>query len=89
MPVAIIVVEQTSRTGITEHFLDVLQESYIVFYNILQGNYTIIEATGSHTRINVEARIQLLQDIFKTHFTKLYVAFYYKLVGPPHDYRAA
>ena len=33
--VAVIIVEQTSRTGVIEHFLDVLQEGYIVFYDIL------------------------------------------------------
>ena len=57
MLVAIIIVEQTSRIGVMEHFLDVLQESYIVFYNVLQGDYTIVEATGSRTRINVETRM--------------------------------
>ena len=57
MPVTIVVIKQTSETGITEHFLDILQEGYIVFYNILQGDYTVIKATGSYTHINVEARI--------------------------------
>ena len=32
--VAIIVVKQTSGTGVTEHFLDVLREGYIVLYDI-------------------------------------------------------
>ena len=89
VPVAIVVIEQTSGTGITEYFLDILQEGYIVFYDIFQGNYTIIEVIGSHTHIGVKARAQFLQNIFKTHFTKLYVAFSYKLVGLPHDYRAS
>ena len=35
VPVAIVVIEQTSRTGVIEHFLDILRESYIVFYDIL------------------------------------------------------
>ena len=55
--VAIIVIKQTSGTGIIEHFLDILQESYIVFYNVFQGNYAVIETTGSCTRISIEARI--------------------------------
>ena len=33
--VAIIIIEQTSETGIIEYFLDILQKGYIVFYNIL------------------------------------------------------
>ena len=57
MLVTIIVIKQTSGMGITEHFLDILRKGYIVFYNILQGNYTIIETTGSRARISVEARI--------------------------------
>ena len=32
--VAIIVVEQTSGMGVMEHFLDVLREGYIVFYDV-------------------------------------------------------
>ena len=71
-----------------EYFLDVLREGYIVFRDIFQGNYTVIEATGSRTRINVEAYTQLLQDIFKTYFAKLYIAFCHKLVGLLHNYRA-
>ena len=35
MPIAIVVVKQTSRTGVTEHFLDVLRESYIILYDVL------------------------------------------------------
>ena len=54
--VTIIIVEQTSRTGVIEHFLDILREGYIVFYNILQGNYTVIKATGSRTCIAIEMR---------------------------------
>ena len=54
MLVAIVIVKQTSGTGVTEYFLDILQESYIILYDILQGNYTVIEATGSYTRISVE-----------------------------------
>ena len=54
MPVAIVIVKQTSRTGVTEHFLDILRESYIVFCNILQGNYTVIKVTGSRARISIE-----------------------------------
>ena len=57
MLVTIVVVEQTSGTGITEYFLDILQESYIVIYDVLQGNYTIIKATGSYTRISVKTPI--------------------------------
>ena len=33
--VAIVVIEQTSGTGVTEYFLDVLRKGYIVFYNVL------------------------------------------------------
>ena len=55
--VAIIVIEQTSGTGITEYFLDILRESYIVFCDVFQGNYTIIETTGSYTYISIEACI--------------------------------
>ena len=32
--VAIVVVEQTSGTGVTEYFLDILQEGYIVFCDV-------------------------------------------------------
>ena len=35
MLVTIIVIEQTSRIGITEYFLDILREGYIILYNIL------------------------------------------------------
>ena len=55
--VAIIIVKQTSGTGVTEHFLDILREGYIVFYDVLQGNYTVIKATGSYTCIDVETHI--------------------------------
>ena len=55
--VTIVIVKQTSRTGVTEHFLDILQESYIILYDILEGNYTIIKATGSHTYIDIETYI--------------------------------
>ena len=57
MLVAIVVVEQTSGTGVTEYFLDILREGYIVLYNVLQGNYTVIKATGSYTYISVEMYI--------------------------------
>ena len=43
-----------------EYFLDILREGYIVFCDILQGDYTVIEVTGSYTRISVEACMQLL-----------------------------
>ena len=89
MPVAIVIIKQTSRTGIIEHFLDILQESYIVLYDVFQGNYTIIEATGSRAYIGVEVYIQFLQNIFETYLTKLYVAFSYKLVSLLYNYRAA
>ena len=35
MLVAIVIIEQTSGTGIIEYFLDVLREGYIVFYDVL------------------------------------------------------
>ena len=40
-----------------EYFLDVLQEGYIVLYDILQGNYSVIKAIGSYTRISIEMYI--------------------------------
>ena len=52
--IAIVIIKQTSGMGIMEHFLDILQEGYIVFYDILQGNYTVIEATGSCTYISIK-----------------------------------
>ena len=55
--VAIVIIKQTSRTGIMEYFLDILREGYIVFYNVLQGNYTIIKAMDSRIYINVEVYI--------------------------------
>ena len=55
--VAIVVVEQTSRTGVMEHFLDILREGYIVFCDVFQGNYTVVEAIGSYTRVGVEVYI--------------------------------
>ena len=57
MLVAIVVVEQTSGTGITEYFLDILREGYIILYDVLQGDYTVIEATGSCARIGIEVYI--------------------------------
>ena len=57
MLVTIIVIEQTSGTGITEHFLDVLREGYIILYDVLQGNYTVVEATGSRAYIGIETYI--------------------------------
>ena len=71
-----------------EYFLDILREGYIVLCDVLQSNYTVVKATGSYTYIGVEARIQLLQDVFKTYFTKLYAAFNSKLVGLLYNYRA-
>ena len=53
--VTIVVIEQTSGIGVTEYFLDILQEGYIILYNILQGDYTVIEVTGSRTYIGIEA----------------------------------
>ena len=55
--VAIVIVKQTSGTGVTEYFLDILRESYIILYDVFQGNYTIIEAIGSYTCIDVEIRV--------------------------------
>ena len=55
--VIIVIVEQTSGTGIMEYFLDILRKGYIVLCNILQGNYTIVEAIGSYTRVGIEAYI--------------------------------
>ena len=72
-----------------EYFLDILRESYVVLCDVFQGDYTIIETIGSYAYISVEVCTQLLQDIFKTYFAKLYAAFCYKLVGPLYDYRAA
>ena len=40
-----------------EYFLDILQESYIVLYDVFQGDCAVIEATGSYTYIGVEAYI--------------------------------
>ena len=57
MPVAIIVIKQTSGTGVTEYFLDILRKSYIVLCNVFQGDYTVIEMTGSYTCIGIEAYI--------------------------------
>ena len=54
--VAIVIVKQTSKTDVMEHFLDVLREGYIVLYDVLQGDYSVIEAIGSYTCISVEAR---------------------------------
>ena len=57
MLVAIVVVEQTSGTGIVEYFLDVLREGYIVLCDVLQGDCSVIEATGSRARIGIKVYI--------------------------------
>ena len=57
VPVAIVVVKQTSGTGVMEHFLDVLRECHVIFCDVLQSDCTVIEATGSRTRVGIEARI--------------------------------
>ena len=57
IPVAIVIIEQTSGTGVIEHFLDILQEGYIVLYDVLQGNYTVVKVTGSYTCIGIKAYI--------------------------------
>ena len=57
MLVTIVVVKQTSKTGVIEYFLDVLREGYIILCDILQGNYSVIEAIGSRTYIGIETRI--------------------------------
>ena len=72
-----------------EYFLDILRKGYIVFYNILQGDYTIIEMIDSYTYIAIETCIQFLQNIFKTYFTKLRAAFSHKLVSLLYNYRAS
>ena len=33
--VAIVVVKQTSRTGVVEYFLDILRKGYIILYDVL------------------------------------------------------
>ena len=40
-----------------EYFLDILREGYIILCNVLQGNYTVIKATGSYAYIGIETRI--------------------------------
>ena len=55
--VAIVVVEQTSGTGVMEYFLEILREGYIVPCDVFQGNYTVIETIGSRAYIGIETRI--------------------------------